>query len=214
MWYLYLDESGDLGFDFVNKKPSRHFVIVILAIRTRENQRILDVAVRRTLKKKVNYKKKRNLVNELKGTQLNLINKKYFHEQIKVPFAVYSIILNKRRVFEHLANDKSRVYNYVAKLLIEKLPFEKAETAIKFYVDKSKGKPEIKDFNDYLKSHLEGRLSPKVRLDILHEDSCNMPGLQAADLFAYGIFRKYERKDEAWYSIFKDNIQFERMFLP
>ena len=23
MWYLYLDESGDLGFDFVNKKPSR-----------------------------------------------------------------------------------------------------------------------------------------------------------------------------------------------
>ncbi len=21
MWYLYLDESGDLGFDFVTKKP-------------------------------------------------------------------------------------------------------------------------------------------------------------------------------------------------
>jgi len=25
--YLYLDESGDLGFDFKNKKPSRFFVI-------------------------------------------------------------------------------------------------------------------------------------------------------------------------------------------
>ncbi len=29
MLYLYLDESGDLGFDFVNKKPTKHFVISI-----------------------------------------------------------------------------------------------------------------------------------------------------------------------------------------
>ncbi len=27
MWNLYLDESGDLGFDFVNKKPSKFFTI-------------------------------------------------------------------------------------------------------------------------------------------------------------------------------------------
>lgn len=26
MWYLYLDESGDLGFDFVNSKPSKFFI--------------------------------------------------------------------------------------------------------------------------------------------------------------------------------------------
>lgn len=25
MWYLYLDESGDLGFDFVNKKTIKVF---------------------------------------------------------------------------------------------------------------------------------------------------------------------------------------------
>ncbi len=33
MWYLYLDESGDLGFDFVNKKPSKFFTITILVIK-------------------------------------------------------------------------------------------------------------------------------------------------------------------------------------
>lgn len=29
MWLLYLDESGDLGFDFVNKRPSNHFTITM-----------------------------------------------------------------------------------------------------------------------------------------------------------------------------------------
>jgi len=27
---IYLDESGDLGFDFENKQPSRYFVITVL----------------------------------------------------------------------------------------------------------------------------------------------------------------------------------------
>ncbi len=36
MLYLYLDESGDLGFDFINKKPSSFFTICVLAIRGHE----------------------------------------------------------------------------------------------------------------------------------------------------------------------------------
>ncbi len=37
MWYLYRDESGDLGFDFVNKKPSGFFTLCILATSHRES---------------------------------------------------------------------------------------------------------------------------------------------------------------------------------
>ena len=32
MLHLFLDESGDLGFDFVNKKPSKFFTITILVL--------------------------------------------------------------------------------------------------------------------------------------------------------------------------------------
>lgn len=46
MLYLYLDESGDLGFDFVNKKPSEHFTVCVLAIKGAENDRALSKAVR------------------------------------------------------------------------------------------------------------------------------------------------------------------------
>jgi len=41
MWYLYLDESGDLGFDFINKKPSKFFTVTILAIRGQNNKQLL-----------------------------------------------------------------------------------------------------------------------------------------------------------------------------
>lgn len=213
MWFLYLDESGDLGFDFVNKKPSRYFVIVVFAIRSLENEKKLRIAVKRTLRKKINHKRKNKLLNELKGNQLNLSHKKYLYKHLNFSYAAYTIILNKRKVFDYLANDKSRVYNYVSRLLVEKLSFEKADKSIHFYIDKCKTKPEIEDFNSYIESQLEGRLSPDVSLDIHHENSTNIAGLQVADLFAYGIFRKYEKSDLNWYDVFKDKIAFEELYL-
>lgn len=50
--HLYLDESGDLGFDFENKKPSRFFVITLLAVTDTKSIKIINKAVARTLDKK------------------------------------------------------------------------------------------------------------------------------------------------------------------
>jgi len=50
MWWLYLDESGDLGFDFVNKKPSKFFTIAILATSSEETNRAFKWSVKRTLR--------------------------------------------------------------------------------------------------------------------------------------------------------------------
>ena len=41
MWYLYLDESGDLGFDFVTKRPSNFFTVTVLLGQGVENNRAL-----------------------------------------------------------------------------------------------------------------------------------------------------------------------------
>ena len=53
MLYLYLDENGDLGFDFVNKKPSAFFTICVLAIKGRDNDRALANVVRAVAKRKL-----------------------------------------------------------------------------------------------------------------------------------------------------------------
>jgi hypothetical protein len=33
-------------------------------------------------------------------------------------------------------------------------------------------------------------------------------------MFAWGFFRKYERKDVEWYDIFKGKVRFETVYLP
>jgi len=36
--FIFLDESGDLGFDFENKSPSQKFVITLLVCESRGGQ--------------------------------------------------------------------------------------------------------------------------------------------------------------------------------
>jgi len=56
MAYIFLDESGDLGFNFNKRKTSKFFVITFLAT---ENKKIIEKIVKKThseLKKK--YKRR------------------------------------------------------------------------------------------------------------------------------------------------------------
>jgi hypothetical protein len=57
------------------------------------------------------------------------------------------------------------------------------------------------------------KIDPKIPLEIKHKNSCSDYGLNAVDLFSWGIFRKYERKDWEWYNIFKEKIKFDDIYL-
>jgi len=213
MRYLYLDESGDLGFDFVTKKPSKFFTITILAVNNINNNRRIIKSVKNTLHRK--FSKKDN-VQELKGREISLDVKKYLYKQLKeVEFELYAMTLNKKRVFERLIKAKSRVYNWIAKKVLERIPFEKNNNdRVELIIDKSMSKPEIVEFNSYIRKQLEARLDPKIPLDIYHWRSHENHGLQAADIFCWGIFQKYERSKTDWYEIYKkDKIKFEDQYL-
>lgn len=217
MWYLYLDESGDLGFDFVNKKPSKFFTVTILALSSIEANRQLIKAVKTVIRRKLNPPKKRQrVVQELKGTETTLDIKKYFFTRIEnIRFGIYSITLNKKRVYERLTKNKSRVYNFVARQVLDRIPFEKNENQrVELIIDRSMSKPEITEFNSYIRRQLEGRLNPNTPLDMYHWKSHETPGLQAADMFSYGIFRKYERGETDWYDVYAQNkVRFDQQYL-
>jgi len=217
MWFLYLDESGDLGFDFVNKHPSKFFTITILAVHGKQNNRQLAKAVRKTLDRKLNPKRKRRrIVDEMKGTKTTLPVKQYFLRKLEennVPFALFSLTIDKRKVYDRLTREKERVYNYLARKLLDTIRFENANTRVYLYIDKSKSKPEIADFNQYIKRHIQARLDPNVPLNIFHGDSCLHPGLQAVDLFCWGIFRQYERGLTDWYDCYKKRVKLDELFL-
>jgi len=216
MWYLYLDESGDLGFDFVNKKPSKFFTITILVIKGNVENRLLFKAVKKTLRRRLNPRgKRKRIVAELKGTKTTLEIKKYFYEQVKsLNFNIYAITLNKRRLYEYLIKNKSRVYNFIARNVLDQISFKEAKIKVELIIDKSKSKPEIVEFNSYIRRQLEAELDPKIPLNIYHFSSIESGGLQAADMFSYGIFEKHERRRMDWLNIFKEKVMYDSVYLP
>lgn len=206
--------SGDLGFDFVNKKPSAFFTICVLAIKGAENDRALTNAVRAVKKRKL-FQGTNNKTTELKGSGTSVEVKKFFYKKVRhIDFKLYAVTLNKKRVYEYLANDKERIYNYIARLTLERVDFKEAAVRVILTVDKSKSKQEILGFNEFIINQIKACLDPRVPLDIYHTLSQESPGLQATDMFAWGISRKYEKGDQEWYEVFKTRLQIDRLYLP
>ncbi len=79
--------------------------------------------------------------------------------------------------------------------------------------DRSSSKREIADFNGYVARQLQGRLDPRVPLDMYHHRSTENLGLQAADLFSWGTFRKHERNDAAWFDVFRSKVRHDGHYL-
>ncbi len=215
--FIYLDESGDLGFDFSKRKTTRKFIITILVCNSDAARKEFGKAVRRTLKNKLNRKKnKPRLITELKGTNTTLKIKQYFFRNIKSDdWAIYALALNKSRVEAPLRTKtgKKKLYNFLSRFLLEKLPLSNTEQNVEMVVDRSKNRKETRDFNQYLFNQVEALLPLNTAFDISHLSSVESTPLQAVDLFCWGIFRKYERDDRAWYDVFQDRIRFETEYL-
>lgn len=215
-WFLYLDESGDLGFNPDKKGRPRFFTICILAVSTSTRNRSLSLAVRKTIRRLLNPKgRRKRFVEELKGNATSLRVKEYFFRQVTgVHFGIYALTLNKERLYPELQEQKERLYNYLARLILNQLPFENADETINLILDKRKRAAHVQEFNRYVQRQLEDRVPPNVRFRITHENSKDNPGLQAVDLFSWGVFRKYEREDAAWYEVFRGKVRYEDVYLP
>ena len=106
------ESTGPRRFDARSTKhPSHFFTVCILAVQGVEHNRRLLSAVKKTIRRKLS----RSVRPELKGAHTSLEVKQHFYKQVaNVPFDVYAMTLNKRRVYDELAQRKDRVYNFIA----------------------------------------------------------------------------------------------------
>ncbi len=211
--YIFLDESGDLGFDFDKENSSQKFIITLLVCSNPVIVRKVKTAVRKTTRNKLS--KPADKAHELKGSKTSLEVKNYFLK--KMPengWNLYCLALNKKRVNKSLTTKKGRnkSYNYLARLILGKINIPDSVCSVTITVDRSKSKEDVQDFNTYIESHLNALIPPETPLYISHESSQENPGLQAVDLFSWGIFRKHERNDLEWYSQYAEHITFETVY--
>ncbi len=212
-WHLFLDESGDLGFNFEQRNPSNYLTIAILAMSHPGSVRAIEKGVEVTLRRKINRKKKKHPKQELKGSNTAIEVKRYFYSKIESEeFGVYAITMNKRRIargFERGVLEKDRLYNYLASRVLSGIPFAPDDEAVTLVVDKSKASREIEVFNRHLENELEGRVSPEAPINIYHRQSTVERCLSAVDLFCWGIFRSRERNDHAWLDVYREKVHLD-----
>ncbi|TSC84443.1 MAG: hypothetical protein G01um101417_249 [Parcubacteria group bacterium Gr01-1014_17] len=206
MAYIFLDESGDLGF---KKKSSKWFIFTIAMT---QDARALERVVKRvwrTLKKK--YKR----LGELHASHEKDITRKRVLQQLGgVPdLKVLCVILNKQKVYVDLQNQKNYLYNYTANVLLDRLHNKEIlvpKEPLHVFIDAKDTKKHLKEnfvryLSDSIKKRRDGTFT--VELHSSHENK----SLQAVDFISWAIFRKYERGDYGYYEIIKHKIVEEKL---
>ena len=198
--FIYLDESGDLGF---NKGSSKHFVISFLVMSQKTNL---------LLKRKfIEVKRKYNISKgiEIKGNKSSYrLRMDILKEICSLPIDIYSITTKKQGINETLRKDTNIFYNYRVNLIVVPYLGKTKANKICLIADKriskvSKGMR----FGDYLKYKIfyEKNLY-HLQLNIEYLDSITSYGLQDVDFVANSVFRNYEQGNEKYIEALEGNI--------
>jgi len=215
---VYVDESGDVGF---NPKSSEFFTIgyvfTINRFPTKENKKM------RRLLKNINagIKKQNKKIMEFKfSSNTDAVKRKIFRQIQKLDVNMGVICISKDSVKQHLKEDSSMFYRYVViENIVTALVNDYMETydqynSIRFTIDRSLSKNQIKSFNDYCEGKLSFKSQQKdstmeIHSTILHEDSRTVPMLQVADYIASATQRKITHCDSTYYDVIKDKIKYK-----
>ncbi len=204
MKYMFLDESGELGFNF-NKGSTKFFTITLLICGVREEQELQRVI--KKIRKRV-LRKELKKSNEIKwNNSSDDIKKKIFERIERINFEVFTIILDKSKVYDYLKDKKHKLYNYLSNLIIAECSID---GKFELIVDRSKNKRSLRDdFDNYIRNNLKRECS---NLIIQHVDSKSNGGLQVLDFISGAIFNKYEFNNLEFYNKIKERITTEKEF--
>jgi len=214
MAYIFMDESGDLGFNFKKKKTSKYFVITCLfALNKRPLERIVKNIFKSFTKKEIKfhqgslhcYKETAKIKNRVLAKLSELEN-----------VSVLLIYLNKKKVYTKLQDEKHVLYNYVSNILLDRI-CSKQLIPLKDKVNLIVSRRETNkflnlNFHSYLKTQILN--NHKINIDLELKRPYEEKSLQIVDFASWAIFRNIEHGDKTYYEIIKDKIVEENPLFP
>lgn len=213
MSYIFLDESGDLGFNFKKKKTSRYFVITLLFVK---DKKPIEKIIKKIFKafSKMEIKNHHGVIHAFKEKPatrqkiLNLLREK--------EVSVISIYLNKSKVYTRLQDEKHVLYNYVANILLDRvytkklIPTNEPITLVASRRETNKFLNE--NFCNYITNQISG--NHKIDFSIEIKNPQQEKSLQVVDVICWSLFRKREYGDESYSNIIKNKIIEESSLYP
>lgn len=171
MVHIFLDESGDLDF---SERSSRWFILTIAM--TNDHRRV-EKCVKRVHK---GLAKKYQKVRELHAYHADAVTKKRILQQLAAvdDLQIHCVILNKKKVYVDLRNQKSYLYNYTANILLDRLYNKqrlKRDEQVMICIDQRETNRFLKkNFEDYLTASLKKRGSNgfTIKIKPSHAEKC------------------------------------------
>ncbi len=211
MKYIFLDESGDLGF---KDGSSNYFILTALI--TKYPRKIEKIV--KKVKRKIKSKKIRRKTSELHAYRANQdIRNKVFNCLSKEDnIEIVILVLNKKSEklkFKIKKEDFS--YGILSKIIlkniIEDAPKNSNEMFEICFDQRDTKKNARENFKKYILQEMEEEKRNKIKLLIKtsHGEKC----LQIADFISWAIFRKKELKNGFYFEMIKSKIT-KKIFLP
>lgn len=213
MAYIFLDESGDLGFDFFKTKTSHFFVITCLLTHEKKPiEKIIKKAFQALSTRKV--RARHGVLHCTREDELT--KRRVFQSLAQKDCQILAIYLNKKKVFAHLKDQPHILYNFVTNILLDRIynrhimPLDHSIHLIASRRETNRLLNE--NFKSYLTSQIAKNHQRKIQVSLATpaEEKC----LQIADFACWAIFRKLEKKDEKYYEMIKEKITEESPLFP
>lgn len=210
MNYILLDESGDLGFS-IERGSSKFFVVTVAFTKSKRSFEKIVRKVHRGLRKKFRKVGILHAYRETPITRTRVL--KAVNEQ---DCSILAIVLNKKKVYTKLQDEKPVLYNYVTNILLDRLftrqPIPSNEPIILIASQRETNKFLNQNFTYYLQNEIKG--SHKIKLQIEIASPLREKSLQAVDFVSWAVFRKYEIGDEVYYNLIRRKIIEEALLFP
>lgn len=201
MIHVYLDESGDLSFDFTKKGTSKFFIITILMV---ENKVILDRLIKKVNLEVVRMSKGKSTPNMLHASkQSDKIRIKLLKELILKDVQIDYICIDKTKNPKYLSADIHKLYLDLTISLIDNVLKKNHLLSNKILLTASKRETN-KDLNEKFINGVTEYFDNEILVDLKIPQ--NEKGLQVVDFCSWSVFRKYEFGDDSFYKIFKEKM--------
>lgn len=207
---VFIDESGNSGFDFIKEKVSSHYIVTAIVIDT---DKVDSTRTQANL-----IKQKYFPHGEMKSSHCSDMGRRFkiLSDLIKLDFMVVSVVINKKSIYDNspIKDFKDRVFfRYLNRLLYIELKIFNCDLAI--HADKHGDEEFMESFSKYIERELPRKIYNNNSFDFA--DSKEEVLIQVADFIAGTLsfgFEESKKCDEykALYALIETKKPFIRLW--
>ncbi len=184
MAFVYIDESGDLGF---NESQGSYFIATAVMVDKDE----IDIALRR-IPKKIRRKKLNKKMREMPELKFSnsseRIRTAFLKAASKEEIGIFCLVVQKTSNSDSFKKEMHLIYNYYIKRLLDDVFASMGDaTALTICLDRCMSLAQRERFEDYIKTEFYSLFRQIPRVEIRHDVSHNNAALQVTD-FVCGAF--------------------------